>query len=61
MLATHHNVDYVFKHAPEVREFAKNGNSAECKRRLLDEQEKRLKNAFQVVNAPKIERFNRAK
>ncbi len=60
MLANHHNVDYVFKHADEVREFAK-GNSAGCMRRLKDEQQKRLKNAFQVVNAPKIERFNRAK
>ncbi len=61
MLANSHNSDYLYKHANEVREFAKDGNSKECKKRLLEEQQKRYKLAFQVVNAPKVERFNRAK
>ncbi len=60
MLAAHHNSDYLFLHANECKQFA-NGESSECKKRLLEEQTKRLKNAFQIVNAPKIERFNRAK
>ncbi len=61
MLASHHNVDYVFLHAAETREFAKDGSSKECMKRLKEEQVKRLKNAFQVVNAPKVESFNRAR
>ncbi len=61
MLANQHNVDYVYNHASEVREFAKDGNSKECKKRLQEEQDKRYKNAFQVVTGPKVERFNRAK
>ncbi len=60
MHATHHNPDYLFLHANEVRQFA-TGKSTECMKRLEEEQTKRLKNAFQIVNAPKIERFNRAK
>jgi len=61
MLAAHHNSDYLYRHAPEAREFAKGGNSQECMKRLKIEETKRLKNAFQVVNQPKVERFNRAK
>ncbi len=60
MLSNHHNPDYLFLHANEAKQFA-TGSSSECKKRLLEEQTKRLKNAFQVVNAPKIERFNRVK
>ncbi len=60
MHANHHNPDYLFRYANEVRQFA-TGKSTECMKRLEEEQGKRLKNAFQIVNAPKIERFNRAK
>jgi len=60
MLAGHHNSDYLYKYANEVRQFA-TGSSKECMKRLEEEQKKRLRNAFQVINAPKIERFNRAK
>ncbi len=61
MLANSHNSDYLYRYASEVREFAKDGTSKECKKRLLEEQDKRYKNAFQVVTGPKVERFNRAK
>jgi len=60
MLAGHHNPDYLYLHANECKQFAL-GSSKECMKRLEEEQIKRLKNAFQIVNAPKIERFNRAK
>lgn len=60
MLANQHNPDYVQKHANECREFSK-GESKECMKRLLDEEGKRLKNAFQVVIGPKTERFNRVR
>ncbi len=60
MLANQHNSDYMNKHANECKEFAK-GSTKECEKRLLEEQEKRLKNAFQVITGPKIERFNRAR
>ncbi len=60
-LAAMHNPDYLSKHAAECREFAKDDISKECKKRLLEEQEHRYKLAFQVVNAPRVERFNRAK
>ncbi len=60
MLANSHNPDYMNKHANECKEFAK-GSTNECKKRLLEEQEKRYKNAFQVVTGPKKEKFNRAR
>ncbi len=61
MLANSHNPDYLFAHASEVREFAKDGTSKECKKRLLEEQDKRYKNAFQIVTGPKVEKLNRAR
>ncbi len=60
MLALQHNPDYTVKHANECREFSK-GESKECKKRLLEEEACRLKNAFQVVIGPKTERFNRVR
>ncbi len=58
MHANQHNPDYVNHHANECKEFAK-GSSKECEKRILEEQTARLKNAFQVVTGPKIQRFNR--
>ncbi len=56
-LALMHNTEYINKHANEAKEFAR-GSDTECKKRLQDILDKRLKRAFPINIGPKAKRLS---